>query len=54
MHRSITLTEMLSSTFSTDRYDVRDNKSKKQFVARIGIGLVEVSFWSISSCLYYW
>lgn len=45
MHRSITFTEMISSTFSNDNYDdVRDNNSKKQFLVRIGIGLIEVSY----------
>lgn len=34
---------MMSSTFSNDKYDdVKHKKSKNQFVAKLGIGMIEV------------
>lgn len=43
MHRSLILTEMMTSTFSNDKYQqVKDKNGKKQLLARFGIGVIEV------------
>lgn len=43
MHRSTTLSEIVSSTFSSNADEVEPHSKKRKFAAKVGIGVIEVS-----------
>lgn len=54
MHRSITFSEIFSSTFSNQYEANVDDGAKNIFIARIAIGVVEVSTFNfLDKRIYY-
>ncbi|XP_072376787.1 uncharacterized protein [Diabrotica undecimpunctata] len=51
MHRSVTLSEIVSSTFTNNAEDINSSKNRKEkFVTKIGIGLIELLTSSLYQC----